>query len=143
MKHCINCGADINDNAELCTDCGVNQTVSLEGGYGDRGENEKYCVECGSLIAEQAEICPKCGVRQSAPRSTDTDQVAAGILALLLGGLGAHKFYQGNVKLGVIYLCFFWTGIPALLGIVEGILILVADEREYEEKFADGQLLGR
>ncbi|WP_336328421.1 TM2 domain-containing protein [Halovenus sp. HT40] len=143
MKHCVNCGAEINDTAEVCTHCGVNQTVSLEGSYKDRPADEKYCVDCGTLIAKQAELCPECGVRQPTPGGDDSEQVAAGILAILLGGLGAHKFYQGNVKLGVIYLCFFWTGVPAILGLIEGILMLVADEREYEQKYADGSLLGR
>ncbi|WP_254769482.1 TM2 domain-containing protein [Salinilacihabitans rarus] len=144
MKHCVNCGAEIDDQAELCSNCGVNQTKPLEGAYEERGENQKYCVDCGELIAKQAEVCPECGVRQpDLTGGSSSDQIAAGVLALLLGGLGAHKFYQGNVKLGLIYLCFFWTGIPALLGIVEGILMLVADEREYEEKYADGSLLGR
>lgn len=144
MKHCINCAAEISDGAEVCTSCGVNQTVSLEGPHGDRSANEKYCVECATLINKQAEICPECGVRQPSHAAySDTDQIAAGILAILLGGLGAHKFYQGNSKLGVIYLCFFWTGIPAVLGLIEGILMLIADEREYEEKYADGSLLGR
>lgn len=105
----------------------------------------KYCTHCGEEIADEAELCPECGVRQSGPggSSSDSDKIAAGVLALLLGGLGAHKFYQGNVKLGVVYLCFFWTGIPAVLGLVEGILMLVADDLEYEEKYADGSLLGR
>ncbi|SDE02971.1 TM2 domain-containing protein [Natrinema hispanicum] len=144
MKYCINCGEQIADDAEVCTNCGVNQTISLEGSYDERAENEKYCVECGTLIAKQAEICPDCGVRQpSVQGPTDSDKIAAGVLALLLGGLGAHKFYQGNMKLGVLYLCFFWTGIPAVLGLVEGILMLIADDTEYEEKYADGSLLGR
>jgi hypothetical protein len=30
-----------------------------------------------------------------------------------------------------------------VLGLVEGILVLLADEREYEQKSADGTLLGR
>lgn len=143
MKHCTNCGGGLTDTAEVCTDCGPDERAITDGGHDDRGEREKYCVECGASIAKQAEICPECGVRQPGSGSTDSDQVAAGVLALLLGGLGAHKFYQGNTKLGVIYLCFFWTGIPALLGLVEGILILIADEDEYERKFADGSLLGR
>lgn len=144
MKHCINCGTEIDDEAGVCTNCGVNQTTSLEGPYEDRSENEKYCVECGTLINKQAEICPECGIRQPSHAAyTGSDKVAAGILAILLGGLGAHKFYQGNVKLGVIYLCFFWTGIPAVLGLIEGILMLIATDREYEEKYADGSLLGR
>ena len=70
-------------------------------------------------------------------------QAVAGILAILLGGIGAHKFYQGRIGLGLLYLCFFWTAIPAILGLIEGILMLVADEAEYREKWADGSILGR
>lgn len=145
MKHCINCGEEIDDGAEVCSDCGVNQATELDGSYGDREADEKYCVECGERIYKQAELCPECGTAQPSQgqSSGDTDQVAAGILALLLGGLGVHKFYQGNTKYGLIYLCFFWTGIPAVLGLVEGILILIADEDEYERKYADGSILGR
>lgn len=143
MKHCINCGDEINDQAELCTNCGFNQTNELEGSHGERGENEKYCVECGELISKRAEICPECGVRQPATGSSSDEQVVAGILALLLGGIGVHKFYQGNMRNGVLYLCFFWTAIPALLGLIEGILMLIADEREYEQKYADGSILGK
>ena len=143
MKYCINCGEEIADQASVCTECGVNQSTDLDGGHGERGADERYCVSCGELIYKQAEICPECGVEQPSAGSSSSDQVAAGIIAILLGWFGAHKFYQGNPKLGVLYLCFFWTGIPGLLGLVEGILILVADEDEYEEKFADGSILGR
>ncbi|USZ72185.1 TM2 domain-containing protein [Natronosalvus halobius] len=145
MKHCINCGDEIDDQASVCPSCGVNQSISLEGGHGERGANEKYCVDCGSLITKQAELCPECGTRQPASSggSSNSDKIAAGVLALLLGGIGAHKFYQGNMKLGVLYLCFFWTGIPPILGLIEGILMLIADDAEYEEKWADGSLLGR
>lgn len=142
MKHCINCGDEIAQDAEVCPECGVNQTKGLTGGHGERDADEKYCVSCGELINKQAEICPECSVSQPGVSSGDSNQVAAGILALLLGGLGAHKFYQGNIKIGLLYLCFFWTAIPALLGLIEGILILVADEDEYEEKYADGSILG-
>lgn len=146
MKYCINCGEEIDDDADICTQCGVSQTRRLEGGHKERSADEKYCTSCGALINKQAELCPECGVRQSIPggeSGASSDQVAAGLLAILLGGVGAHKFYQGNAKLGVIYLCFFWTAIPALLGLIEGILILVADQEEYERKYADGSILGR
>lgn len=146
MKHCINCGAEIADDAELCPDCGVNQSKRLEGAFGDRSENEKHCVNCNALIYKQAEMCPECGVAQPSLRSGDvraSDQIIAGLLAILVGGLGVHKFYQGNMRNGVLYLCFFWTAIPAVLGLIEGILMLLADEDEYEEKWADGSILGR
>jgi TM2 domain-containing membrane protein YozV/RNA polymerase subunit RPABC4/transcription elongation factor Spt4 len=144
MTHCINCGSEVDDNAEVCPNCGVNQEAQLDGEHKERGKDEKYCVECGELIYKQAEICPECGVQQptGGGSSSDSDQVAAGILGLLLGGLGAHKFYQGNTRNGVLYLCFFWTAVPALLGLIEGILMLLADEKEYEEKWADGAILG-
>lgn len=145
MKHCQNCGVEIDDEAAVCPECGVNQQTSLEGSHGDRDADQKYCVNCGTLIYKQAELCPDCGVSQpdsSGGANAETDQVVAGIFAILLGGLGVHKFYQGNVRNGVIYLCFFWTMIPALLGLVEGILMLVADEEEYAEKYADGSILG-
>lgn len=147
MKYCHNCGAELDDAAEICSNCGINQSKPVDGGHEERGEHQKYCVTCGELIHRQAEVCPECGVGQpslggTSTSSTSSDQTVAGILAILLGGLGAHKFYQGRVGLGILYLCFFWTAIPALLGLIEGILILVADEEEYEEKYADGSILG-
>lgn len=149
MRHCINCGEEISEDAEICGNCGVNQSKPLEGSHGERSEDQKYCVECGELINRQAEVCPECGVRQptlgggSGGSDSSSDQVTAGILALLLGSLGAHKFYQGRTKLGILYLCFCWTLIPGLIAFIEGILILVADEEEYERKYADGSILGR
>jgi len=144
VKHCINCGAEIPDEADVCTECGVNQSTSLDSGHGERGVDEKYCVSCGTLINRQAQLCPECGFEQpTSGGSADSEQVVAGILAILLGGLGVHKFYQGNMKIGTLYLCFFWTAIPALLGLIEGILMLVADEDEYERTYADGSILGR
>lgn len=93
-----------------------------------------FCFACGTQIDARAEVCPKCGVRQliamSAIRPTK-DKVTAGILAILLGGLGIHKFYLGKTAQGVIYLLFFWTLIPAILGLVEGILYLVKSDQEW------------
>jgi TM2 domain-containing membrane protein YozV len=45
------------------------------------------------------------------------------ILALLLGGLGAHKFYLGQTGLGILYLVFCWTYIPAVVGFIEAFTI--------------------
>jgi len=47
------------------------------------------------------------------------DEVVGILLALLLGCFGAHHFYVGRTGLGILYLCFCWTGIPAILGVVE------------------------
>jgi hypothetical protein len=47
------------------------------------------------------------------------DEVVGILLALFLGGFGAHHFYLRRTGLGILYLCFFWTGIPAILGFIE------------------------
>ena len=47
------------------------------------------------------------------------DELAGILLALFLGGFGIHHFYLRRTGLGILYLCFFWTWIPALLGFIE------------------------
>jgi hypothetical protein len=47
------------------------------------------------------------------------DEIVGVLLALLLGCFGVHHFYLGRTGLGILYLCFFWTGIPAIIGFVE------------------------
>jgi hypothetical protein len=52
-------------------------------------------------------------------------------LALFLGGLGAHKFYLKNNRDAILYLLFFWTFIPAVLGFVEGLRYLAIDDETF------------
>lgn len=50
---------------------------------------------------------------------TQRDELLGVLLAVLLGSFGAHHFYLRRNGLGVVYLVLFWTGIPAILGIIE------------------------
>jgi TM2 domain-containing membrane protein YozV len=47
------------------------------------------------------------------------DEVVGILLALFLGSFGIHHFYLRRTGLGILYLCFFWSGIPAILGFIE------------------------
>jgi hypothetical protein len=47
------------------------------------------------------------------------DEVVGILLALFLGGLGVHHFYLRRTGLGILYLCFFWSPIPWILGFIE------------------------
>jgi|APHM01.1.fsa_nt_gi Predicted membrane protein len=98
--------------------------------------DEKYCSSCGEVIKEEAEVCPECGVRQNSS-SQGVDRTTAGIFAILLGSFGAHRFYLGDTGLGVIYLCFSWTGIPGLVGLIEGIIYLTKTDQEFQERYVN------
>jgi len=47
------------------------------------------------------------------------DEIVGVLLALFLGSFGIHHFYLRRTGLGVLYCCFFWSGIPAILGFFE------------------------
>lgn len=47
------------------------------------------------------------------------DEVVGILLALFLGGFGAHHFYLRRTGLGILYLCFFWTPIVWVVAFVE------------------------
>jgi TM2 domain-containing membrane protein YozV len=47
------------------------------------------------------------------------DEVVGILLALFLGTFGIHHFYLRRTGLGVLYCCFFWTGVPSILGFLE------------------------
>ena len=63
------------------------------------------------------------------------DKVTAGVLSILLGSFGAHKFYLNSVFMGVIYLLFSWTFIPMIVGIIEGIFILLKDQTTFDQEY--------
>lgn len=65
------------------------------------------------------------------------DKTTAGILGILLGSLGVHQFYLGSTVTGVIEiaLTFVTCGIGSLLGLVEGILILIMDQNEFDQRY--------
>jgi TM2 domain-containing membrane protein YozV len=68
-------------------------------------------------------------------------KVTAGVLALLLGGLGFHKFYLNRPLQGVIYLIFCWTFIPSAVAFIEGILYLVMSDESFNAKYNTGLVL--
>ena len=47
------------------------------------------------------------------------DEVVGILLALFLGTFGLHHFYLRRTGLGILYCCFFWSGIPGFLGFIE------------------------
>ena len=87
------------------------------------------CKHCGSMLTDASQAAR--GIRKSGK-----SKIAAGIFALLLGGLGVHKFYVGRIGWGIVYLIFCWTFIPSLAGFIEGIIYLTSSDEDFERKYA-------
>lgn len=63
------------------------------------------------------------------------NKIVAGVLGILLGGWGVHKFYLGKIGMGILYILFCWTGIPSIIGLIEGIIYLVSDDKTFYTKY--------
>jgi len=95
-----------------------------------------FCRGCGHALHESAASCFNCGAPQLHARRTQKRKVIAGVLALLLGGLGAHKFYTGAWGWGIVYLVLVWTCLPILAALVEGIRYLTLSQAQFQRKAA-------
>ena len=71
---------------------------------------------------------------QSEMNKLRKDRTAGFLLTLFLGGIGAHHFYLGKVGLGVLYLLFCWTLIPAIVALIELFLIMGRIDKHNEDK---------
>lgn len=83
----------------------------------------------------------------------DNKKVLAGILAIILGSLGVHKFILGYQKEGFILLgisiaayilscvaiglLFIW--IPSIIGLIEGIIYLTKSDKEFYNTYQVGK----
>lgn len=112
------------------------------------------CEFCDTLINHQERRCPSCGATpsgvpqqqvshqpptpiQQEPQKamlgvSPKNRLVAGLLGILIGGLGIHNFYLGFKTKGVIQLVltitvFFWWA-AAIWGLVEGIIILTSKD---------------
>jgi TM2 domain-containing membrane protein YozV len=72
-------------------------------------------------------------------------KIPAGILAILLGALGIHKFYLGYTKEGVIMLLVsvLTLGIGAfvmsIIGLIEGIVYLTKPDDQFAATYVSGR----
>lgn len=110
------------------------------------------CPECGNTVSDQATSCPHCGKPLNAFSQTGNnnsagtnnsysgtpsgkDRVTAGILAILIGSLGVHYFYLGKTMPGIVFLLFCCTGIPSVLALIQGILMLTMTDEQFDQKY--------
>ena len=73
----------------------------------------------------------------AAPRGSGKDKTVAGILAILLGGLGVQYFYLGKIGAGLltILLSIVTCGLWEILMLVQGIMMLTMNQEEFDQKY--------
>ena len=116
-------------------------------------ENMKFCKHCGAKIPSAAVICTHCGcqveeiqkneqpniVINNANTNTNVNAAMFGIktrnkwvaflLCLFLGYLGAHKFYEGKIGMGILYL--FTVGLFGIGWFIDCITLLFKPNPHY------------
>ena len=95
-------------------------------------EEKAYCLNCNTQFPKGSRFCSVCGAR-TLLYVEHKDRVTAGLIAVMLGIFGFHKFYLRHYTQGIIYLFFFWTIIPAVLSLVEGIRFLTMSEAQFQQ----------
>lgn len=76
----------------------------------------------------------------SEPRQ-ENKKVVAGVLGILLGGFGIHKFILGYTQEGIIQLVItvVTCGIGSIIGFIEGILYLTKTDEEFYQTYQVGK----
>ena len=142
-KSCPFCGEKVLAVAKKCKHCGEVIDVALRAADEARRAAERPShhpmvfmnAGGGGGGASSAAAASSGGtLGQGLPEAGKSRTVAA-VLALLFGGIGAHKFYLGQGFQGLLYLVFCWTFIPAILGVIAGISYLGMSDRKFAEKY--------
>ena len=113
---------------------------------------EKFCKYCGGKIHADAVICPLCGRQveeirganavpqqivinnsnnntvEDVPYWIEKNKWVALLLCFFLGFLGAHKFYEGKIGMGILYL---FTGGLFLIGVIIDFIALLFKPNPY------------
>ena len=151
---CKNCSTNYDDNAPYCPYCGAPNDMA----HGSRqSQNEYYNPNAqqggqyyynGQPNTQQPNYQYQQDMNYN-PQQMNTEptkeKIVAGLLAILIGTLGIHKFYLGYTKSGIIMLLVslltFGVGAPvmAVISLIEGILYLTKSDAEFYQTYVQNK----
>ncbi len=142
---CPGCGSAIAPGQVFCSKCGSRLDAQ------PRTPSPVFCRQCGAKLQANQLFCSSCGARQDGvvvpPPAAyagganvgykKRNKTTAGILAILLGGIGVHKFYLGSWGWGILFIVsiFILPGVSALCGLIEGIIYLTMNEQKFDAQY--------
>ena len=152
---CKNCSTNFDDNAPYCPYCGAPNYMA----HGSQqSQNEYYNPNAqqggqyyynGQPNTQQPNYQYQQQDMNYNPQQMNTEptkeKIVAGLLAILIGTLGIHKFYLGYTKSGIIMLLVslltFGVGAPvmAVISLIEGILYLTKSDAEFYQTYVQNK----
>lgn len=118
VSYCINCGNKVGAEYNFCPECGAEIDRSFQWRSDESPSHIKYCPRCHNAMPQDSMYCLNCGESFFDSEEEFSDIVkrvrntyghwrnkwVALVLCIFLGWLGVHKFYEGKVVMGFIYL---------------------------------------
>lgn len=128
MKYCKNCGRQLEDDVVFCPTCGANQQA-------EKSESQSENNVENPIVSTNQNKREEFGEKISGK-----SRAVAAILAILLGGFGAHNFYLGKTNYAIAQLLLTVIGWILIVGpfvsgiwaFVEFIIILCGSAKDSE-----------
>ena len=121
-----------------------NLQENLDDMLGDAKEGAKKAADKASELAGEAKETINefsNSAKETFGRDTENKKMIAGILAILIGSLGIHKFILSYNKEGIIQiiLTFVTCGFAGIIGLIEGIIYLTKSDEEFYNTYQVGK----
>ena len=145
---CPRCGREYDELAsKFCPECGLPADFKVFCSKCGTQHSQKFCPECGTPALE-LQNAPQAQPVQQAPiviTNTNTNmntnpnlvygvagreknKWVAVLLCLFLGFFGAHKFYEGKIGMGILYI--FTVGLFGF-GVIIDLIVLLLKPNPY------------
>ena len=144
---CKNCSTNYDDNAPYCPYCGAPNDMA-HGSQQRQHEQYNPNAQQGGQYYYNGQPNTQQDMNYN-PQQMNTEptkeKIVAGLLAILIGTLGIHKFYLGYTKSGIIMLLVslltFGIGAPvmAVISLIEGILYLTKSDAEFYQTYVQNK----
>ena len=129
QNYCPNCGAPLEEGSNVCPHCG--SIVGPEPAQNQYQQPQYQQPQYQQPQYQQQPVYQNFGYQPLPAKS----KIAAGLLHLLIGGIGVGNFYMGQIGLGIVDILFCWTGIPSIVNFIRGIIILCSSDESFCQKY--------
>lgn len=130
-----NLGDDLNDMLDDAKD-GTKKAVEKAGDFADDAKEKakEFANEAKETASEFADDAKEA-------LGGENKKIIAGVIAILIGSLGIHKFILGYTKEGIIQIIasVVTCGIAGIVPFIEGIIYLTKSDEEFYQTYQAGR----